>query len=190
MDLFAHALWTAAATTGVRRKWLQPISLKWAIFWGIFPDIFSFAVPAVVRIWWYATGTTHSLKPDPNGPQHFQFVWQLYYCSHSFVIFGIVFALVWLVARRPVWEMLAWALHIAVDLFTHQGIFALHFLWPLSSHGFSGIRWESRWFQLCNYGALAAVFAWIWATRRERKKFAGDHGTSSLERRVTPGAGN
>jgi hypothetical protein len=170
MDILAHALWTGAAATGVRRKWRPPISMKWAVFWGIFPDVFSFAIPALVRIWWYATGTTRSLLPEAHGPQHFQFVWQLYYSSHSLVTFGIVFALAWLIARRPVWEMLAWSLHIVADIFTHTGIFALHFLWPLSSYGFSGIRWESWRFQACNYGALAATLGWIWAAGRNRNR--------------------
>ena len=58
--------------------------------------------------------------------------------------------------------MFGWALHILIDIPTHQGIFAVHFLWPLSNYGFNGIRWEARWFMVGNYTALLTVFTWRW----------------------------
>ena len=91
MDILAHALWTAAAGIPIRRRLHWPLNLGWLIFWSVFPDVFSFAVPAVVRIWWYATGVTPHLMPDAHSPLHFQWVWQLYYCSHSLITFGIAF---------------------------------------------------------------------------------------------------
>jgi len=166
MDIFAHALWTTAAAHSARSRLDKKIHLGWAVFWGVFPDIFSFAIPAVVRIRWYVSGTTRSLMPEANSPQHFQFVWQLYYCSHSLLVFLAVFGLVWVVVGRPVLEMLGWGLHILIDILTHQGIFSVHFLWPLSSFGFDGIRWESPWFMALNYGALLVVLGWMWARKR------------------------
>ena len=168
MDIFAHALWTAAGAVPLRRRVRRPIHLGWAVFWGVFPDVFSFAIPAVVRIWWYATGVTSSLRPDAKSGQHFQFVWQLYYGSHSLVVFAAVFGIVWVVARRPVLELLGWGLHILIDIPTHTGIFALHFLWPFSSYGISGVRWESGWFMAANYGALVVVYLWMWSGARRR----------------------
>ena len=167
MDIIAHALWTTAAATTARRRLHRKIHLGWAAFWGVFPDVFSFAIPAVVRIWWYATGTTKSLMPDAHSPQRFQFVWQLYHCSHSLLVFAAVFGLVWAIVRRPVLEILGWGLHILIDIPTHQGIFAVHFLWPVSSYGFDGIRWENHWFLAVNYGVLILVFGWIWMRTRE-----------------------
>jgi len=168
VDIVAHALWTAGGAMPLRRRLNRPFSLRWAIFWGVFPDVFSFAIPAVVRVWWYLSGTTSSLLPDAKSGQHFHFVWTLYYASHSLVVFAAVFGLAWLLARRPVIEMLAWALHIVIDIATHQGIFALHFLWPLSSYGYSGVRWENHWFLAVNYGALVAVYLWLWVARKKR----------------------
>lgn len=167
MDIIAHALWTTAAATTGRQRLHRRIHLGWAAFWGIFPDLFSFTIPAVVRIWWYATGTTQSLLPDAHGPKHFQFVWQLYHFSHSLLVFAVVFGVVWWLARRPVLELLGWGLHILIDIVTHQGIFAIHFLWPLSSYGFDGIHWESPWFLTMNYGLLIAVFLWMWVRTRK-----------------------
>ena len=69
--------------------------------------------------------------------------------------------------RRPVLEMLGWALHILIDILTHKAIFAVHFLWPLSDYGFNGIRWENRWFMALNYAALLAAFTWLWVHTRK-----------------------
>ena len=166
MDIFAHALWTAAAGVSVRRRFRPPIHLGWLIFWGVFPDVFSFTIPAVVRIWWYATGVTPHLLPDAKSPPHFQFVWQLYYGSHSLVMFGIVFGMFWLLRKRPALELLGWVLHILIDVPTHQGIFALHFLWPLSSFSVSGFRWENRWFLIANYSSLLLLYSFLWGKER------------------------
>ena len=169
MDILAHSLWTAGATIPLRRRFPARLSVGWSVFWGIFPDVFSFAVPAAIRIWWYVSGTTHSLLPDPHGPQHFNFVWPLYYASHSLIVFAAAFGIAWLIARRPVFEMLAWCLHILIDIPTHQGFFALHFLWPFSSYGFSGIRWENPWFMAANYAALLLLYLWMWIAKRRQR---------------------
>jgi hypothetical protein len=166
MDVLAHALWTAPAAIAARQRFRHPIHLRWAVFWGVFPDLFSFAVPAVIRIWWYATGVAASLLPDAKSAQRLQFVWRLYYGSHSLVMFAVVFGVVWVLARRPVLELLGWGLHILIDIPTHQGIFAVPFLWPLSSFAIYGIRSESYWFVATNYGALLLLFSWMRVRKR------------------------
>ena len=99
MDIFAHACWTAAAAKITGDKTHRPLRLGWAAFWGAFPDLFTFTIPAVLRIWWYTTGTTHSLLPDPQSARRLQFAWQLYHCSHSLLIFAAIFTLVWAILR-------------------------------------------------------------------------------------------
>ncbi len=187
MDIVSHALWTAAAASSARAMWRascppvagkiagaarriacatpRPPSPLWAVLWGVFPDAVSFTVPAVVRTWWFLTGQTTSLLPQP-GSRQFQFVWQLYDGSHSAVVFAVVFGMVWLAARRPALAMLGWALHIAVDVPTHRGMFAVHFLWPLSRFGVNGVPWESRWLLAANFAALAGVYGWMWRWRK------------------------
>jgi len=46
MDIFAHGLWTAAIATGVNRKIARPLRVGWAVFFGVFPDLFAFAPPS------------------------------------------------------------------------------------------------------------------------------------------------
>jgi hypothetical protein len=169
MDIIAHALWTTAAATVVRRKLDRPIHLGWAAFWGVFPDLISFTIPAVLRVWWRLTGASNSLLPEAHGP-HFEWVWGLYNCSHSALIFAVVFATVWLFARRPVLELSGWFFHISIDIFTHRGWFATQFLWPVSSLSFNGIPWETGWFLVVNYAALTLVFLLLWRTRTARAR--------------------
>jgi hypothetical protein len=164
MDIIAHALWTTALASGVRRRSRLPIHLGWAAFWGVFPDTISFTIPAVLRVWWRLTGASRSLLPEAHGPR-FEWVWGLYNCSHSAVVFAAFFGTVWLFARRPVLEMLGWAFHILIDIFTHRGLFATHFLWPVSSLRFNGLPCETGWFLALNYAALALVFLLLWGIR-------------------------
>jgi hypothetical protein len=67
-------------------------------------------------------------------------VWNVYHATHSALVFAIWFG-VWLLVRKPWLEMLAWALHIRIDIFTHTGMFAIRFLWPLSPVHVDGTPW-------------------------------------------------
>jgi len=156
----------------VRQKLSRSLSLWWLAFWGVFPDLFSFTIPAFLRIWWYATGVTSSLRPDPESAKRLQFVWQLYHCSHSVITFTAVFTVVWLLAGHPVLEMLGWCLHILIDIGTHQGIFAIHFLWPVSAYAVSTLRWENLRFFVANYVALLLVYCWLWIRRHKARPAA------------------
>jgi len=55
--------------------------------------------------------------------------------------------------------LLGWAFHLLIDIPTHQGIFAIHFLWPISSYGFNGHSLDSGWSSWRNYGVVTFVFA-------------------------------
>jgi LexA-binding, inner membrane-associated putative hydrolase len=169
MDILGHGLWSAAAGRYSNRRVHPPLSIGWAAFWGVFPDLFSFTVPAAVRIWWWLSGATSSLLPQPGGPQ-FPFVWHLYNASHSLVPFTAVFGIVWALQRRPPLALLGWALHIVIDIFTHQGMFAVQFLWPLSSIAISGVRWENPWFLTANYLALVVVWSMLRLKRKSRAR--------------------
>ena len=164
MDVLAHALWSTAAGIAARRKWHWRIHLGWLAAWSVFPDLAAFAIPAAVRIERFLTGASKTLLPDGSGPR-FQWVFGVYNLSHSAVVWALCFGAVWLVARRPVLELLGWALHIAIDIFTHTGFFAIQFLWPLSPVHFDGIRWETPWLLAATYLALAAFFLTLWISR-------------------------
>ena len=171
LDVVAHALWSTAGGIAARRKLDPRIHLGWLAVWSVLPDLVVFAIPAAVRIWRLLTGASKSLLPDGTGPR-FDWAFGIYNASHSALVFAACFVAVWAVMRRPVLEMLGWALHIVIDIFTHTGRFAIRFLWPLSSVRFGGIRWEEPWFLAVNYVALAAVFLVLRLRgRRDRSVF-------------------
>lgn len=160
MDIFAHGLWAAAVASGAKKIPGVRIRTAWTAGWGMFPDLFAFTLPVTLRIGQRLAG--HS-----GAPHHAEWVWQLYQISHSLIVFGLVFGLAWMVARRPVIELLGWLLHILIDIPTHSlRFFPTPFLWPVSSYQFDGISWANRWFMLCNYSALALVYFALWRSGR------------------------
>jgi membrane-bound metal-dependent hydrolase YbcI (DUF457 family) len=164
LDILAHGISTAAAVVALRRKSHRRICLPWALFFGVFPDVVPFAIPAGLRIWWRLTGASRTLLPTPNGP-HFEWVWDVYNCTHSLLVFAAFFPVVWLVMRRPLLATLGWLLHILLDSFTHRGMFAIQFLWPASSFHLDGVPWETGWFLAATYGLLITLCLLLWRSR-------------------------
>lgn len=175
MDIFAHGLWTAAGARIVNRKVTKPLNVYWSLFWGIFPDIFAFSIPFTALIYQKITHTFYSELITRQGPEgnfpFSQLAHSLYNWSHSIVIFFIVFAVVSLLFRRPVFEMFGWLLHIFIDIPTHSAQFyPTPLFWPLSSWKFThGFSWGVWWFQLINYTCILIVYIWL-AQRRKRDK--------------------
>lgn len=167
MDIIAHGVSTAAAAVATRRRSSTPIRLWWAVFFGLLPDLVSFTIPACLRVWWRLTGASPSLLPTPDGP-HFEWVWTVYNSAHSLLVFAVVFAGLWLVVGRPIFETLAWALHILLDIFCHRGMFAIQFLWPVSAIHLDGIPWETPWLLAATYGSLMALWLFLFRRRRPR----------------------
>jgi hypothetical protein len=175
MDILAHGLWAAAASKGAGRKLPSRIRTGWAVWWGVFPDLFAFTIPMAVRTWqWWSDPSRLPAPGARHGMPRMSLAWDLYQFSHSLFVFAAVFGLVWLAVRRPFLEMLAWPLHILMDIPSHTTrFFATPFLFPFSDFRVNGFSWGSRWFMITNYSALAAVFVLLWWTgRRARKRRA------------------
>jgi len=183
MDFVAHSLWAAAAAKAANRRLARPLRVGWAAWWGMFPDLFAFGPQVAVMGWIRLTYWAQGIEPEGfgRGARHgipgFQLSSDLYKISHGLLIFAAVFGLVWLLARRPVWELLAWPLHILMDIPTHTlRFYPTPFLWPLSSYRFGGISWGAPWFIALNYGALITVFVLLRRRRRRRGGCNGSHG--------------
>lgn len=181
MDILAHTLWAAAAAKGVNKSTLfgkiSPLNVGWTAFWGVIPDFFSFTIPFVMvygdailnRSFKYVTGMRRpeTFTPPPDQVWAWDLAENLYKLSHSLIIFGVVFAIVWLIRGMPYWEMSAWGLHILIDIPTHsKDFFPTPFLWPLSDFQISGIPWSRPWFMIVNYGALVLVYLFLFVYNR------------------------
>jgi hypothetical protein len=165
MDIFAHALWTnALARAAVENKEKEKkgliLKLGWTTFWGIFPDLFAFTISFILGI--YSLITTGAMAFG-RGAVTGGLAPTLYQYSHSLVIWALVFGIVWLIYKRPRWELLGWALHILIDIPSHAGGFYLTpFLFPISDYRFThGVSWGNPIFMAINYSALLITWGYI-----------------------------
>ncbi len=72
---------------------------------------------------------------------------------------GLSFLVLWIIGlffNFFPWFIVAWLLHILIDIPTHKrAFFAPQFLTPLSHFNVDGISWGTKWFMLLNYGSIA-----------------------------------
>ena len=183
MDIFSHGLWAGVVYKVVNIKtlrWAQgkrALNVWWGTFWGIFPDLFAFTIPFVWIFWhlWIVGDINTSMLPRPENIEPtqadtipiFRLASTLYNFSHSTIIFFIVFGIVYLILKRPIWELGGWLLHILIDIPTHSyKFFPTPFLWPISQWKFNGFSWGTKWFLVVNYSLLLIVYIVIWLWRK------------------------
>ncbi|RMD60217.1 hypothetical protein D6833_10165 [Candidatus Parcubacteria bacterium] len=185
MDLLAHGLWTAVAARGgerlVRRRMKRKSSFRlrtrWAVFWGMFPDLFAFSGLSAWFVLQILRGVALGELPHPSDFEPaqadtlaiFRLTNALYQLSHSLLVFGTVFLLVLVLRQKASWEMLGWVFHISIDVFTHSyAKYPTPILWPLSSWKFDGIYWGTPWFLALNYSVLLATYAFLYRRKLRR----------------------
>lgn len=182
MDILAHGLWVGAVYKAINKKNKRPLSVKFAAFWGVFPDLFAFTIGFVWLFGNLLFGDTNladlprpdSVEPAPRDTLPiFRLTPLLYSLSHSAIIFFIVFGIVYFVFRRPVWELGGWFIHIILDIPTHSyQFYPTPFLWPLSDWKFNGFSWGTLWFLIPNYIGIIGAYLLL----RDRKKFKTKNG--------------
>lgn len=183
MDVFAHGLWAGVAAkmanknSAIAGKIKKPLKVWQTVLWGVFPDIFAFAIPFVWMFWNIIIGEMNfSDFPRPETVEPavrdtlpvFQLASILYNISHSLIVFVLIFALIRIIFRRTPWEMSGWFLHILIDIPTHSyRFYPTPFLWPFSEWKFDGFSWGTPWFMILNYSAIILVYLIL---RRKKNK--------------------
>jgi hypothetical protein len=175
MEIVAHGLWAAAAVVGVRRTTHVRPSIAWTVWWAVFPDVFAFGPSIAAGLALLVAG---KIGAASHGfPPRVHFSVPLYPAAHSLLVFAAVFGLTCLVARRIVYSMLGWLMHILIDIPTHSySYYATRFLWPLFNVRVDGIAWWTPWFWVATYAALATVYFLMWRAgwfAREARRTAG-----------------
>lgn len=168
MDILSHGLWGGAAF-GRRNK----TSFWKAFLFGIMPDFLAF-VPFLAGSWvglftypHWASGSTPSPDAFPS------FVYLGYSLTHSLIIFALVFLLVWIIRRKPLYEMFAWPLHIIFDIPLHSNdFFPTPFLWPLSDFHIDGISWAHPFVFLPNVILLILIYGYFFMYKKGWKKMS------------------
>lgn len=166
MDILSHGLWggVAAGRQTKKRFWL-------AFSFGVLPDLLAFAPVFLVHLFTNGFVRPKFATYEPPRPDLLPaYVNQVYNYTHSFLIFALVFLLVWLVMRKPFMPLLAWGLHILMDIPTHStAFFPTPFLFPVSSYVVSGIPWSTPAIFFTNWFAIILTYTYWW-----RKKLKAD----------------
>lgn len=135
MDIISHALWGA---TVVRKKHL----VWWAVLVGAAPDLLSNGVAffylliAHSQLW---SASTWPLLPS--------ILKNAYNVTHSIVGVAIVAGLFFLFWKRYMILVIPYVLHVAMDLFAHEGNVINRLLFPFqeSTIAVYGLNWWEQW---------------------------------------------
>jgi hypothetical protein len=165
MDILSHGLWGGIAFGRTNRR-----SFGLAFAFGILPDLVPFG-PFHLGVLFGLAQRPH-FGPEPPDPSLFpEYVHRAYSVTHSLVVFLLAFALLWVVFRKPIWESLAWGLHILLDIFTHSfRFFPTPFLWPISDFKVNGWHWGRPEIFIPNVVLLALLYIWFLYRRRRVRK--------------------
>lgn len=168
MDIVSHAAWGYATLHRHRDlRW-------WAALAGALPDLLWFVPSAIERLiargWAGLTvGSDRQIwRADgpPLPPELVESYFRYYIYSHSLVVLAAVTALLLITPwRRYAWLAIPYALHILMDVPTHERYQTQPF-YPLSTWQFQGLTWADPRIFWPNVAGLAAVYAWFWWTRR------------------------
>lgn len=179
MDILSHGLWAHIAAKGINRlRPALPLKMGWAVFWGVFPDFFAFTIPFVILFYRIIFGPLEWAdwprpveEPAPGDALSiFRGTEILYSLSHSLVVFFVIFLGIWLMRKKPVWELGAWFLHILLDIPTHTyKFYPTPLFWPFFNWKFNGFLWSEPWFLILNYTAIIIVY-WLLRKRDSRPK--------------------
>ena len=162
MDIISHGLYGGVAFGRKNKR-----DYWWSFAFGIAPDFFSFGVFTAMTM--LGVSPRYVLLRDDAVPQYAH---SLYNVTHSLVIFAVVFLIAWAIRKRPFLPMLAWPLHIFVDIPLHStAFFSTPFLWPFFNNlRVNGIPWSEPIILIPNVIVLVVLYSWLPAAARRREE--------------------
>ena len=173
MDIVAHGLYGGVGFINKGRR-----SFLTAVWWGIFPDLVAFGLFFPYFVWMRGFNRAEIMRVEPPVLEIIPgYIHGIYSFSHSFIAFLAVFLLIWVIRKKPVYEMLSWPLHIAMDIPTHSNaFFPTPFLFPLSSFTVNGVPWGVSGV-FFSYWAVIALLYLMMYRRRKRAAIASVRAT-------------
>jgi hypothetical protein len=159
MDILAHALWASAGVAAIQQRDLGhmlPI-LGWA----------GLGDGSLAQLWRYAFALPGQ---EPVVPSIVAMAAHHLHCTlHSAIVAGLVTLLAWRALHRLWLPLSGWWSHIVIDIFTHSAdYYPAPVLYPITQRGFDGIAWNTPWFMVLNYLALAGTGLWLVRKMREK----------------------
>ncbi len=171
MDTFSHAGWGYVVSKHKRMGWGGALA-------GAMPDLLFFIpskIEQIVERGW--AGLRAGSEPGiwraggpPLPPDLVEAYWRYYVWSHSLAVLAAVTTVVLLTRwRRWAWLAVPYALHILMDLPTHERYEGRPF-YPLSDWHFIGVSWSDPRILIPNFVALAIA---LWFVNRRRAPYGG-----------------
>ena len=149
MDTLSHTLW-GKGLFGYRKYG------TWALVFGALPDLLSFGLYFIVRIFQHGFNVEFgkpSLEIIP------EWVIIMYDISHSCVVAFFVIIIFLQINKDMCFPMLAWPFHIILDFFFNsKEYFPTPILWPISNYQFDGIPWSNPYIWIGNIGCIVILF--------------------------------
>jgi hypothetical protein len=135
MDTPSHGLWSFVLWHSLPFPFL-------AVLFGMIPDLLSFGPASVYNI---THGKVMQAKVrDETHPAWLKkYTNALFPVTHSLVVASTVSVSVFAIWGNQ-WWILAWPVHIIVDIFSHPREKATPFLWPLFGYKVHGLNWSMR----------------------------------------------
>lgn len=169
MDILAHGLWAGLGVAWVKRR--QPVTRRTAVLTmalAMLPDVVhllpvaawaAFAGGNLEALLAYALATPGREPRMPAwvalGSHH------LHCVMHSALVAGACTVLLWRWRTQVGLILSGWWLHIVIDIFTHSAdYYPAPVLYPITQRGFDGLAWNTPWFLVATYLALA-LCAWL-----------------------------
>lgn len=175
MDILAHGLWAGLGVRWLaRRRTVTRAQGVAAVSMSVLPDV----VHLLPLVAWAAFGAGSAgvlieyafavPGAEPAMPAWVSASSHHLHCIlHSALIASGVTALLWRWRERFGVVLAGWWLHIGIDVLTHsREFYPVPVLYPLTQQGFDGLAWNTPWFMVLNYAALALAAWWLW--RRDR----------------------
>lgn len=179
MDTFSHAAWGAATLRSARKDARAGKSQRTIPWWvaalaGAAPDLLFF-IPSRLEQFWLRgwAGLPISAEPGiwreggPPLPAELVVAYHRYYVkTHSLVLLALACGVLWATGRRRwLWLAVPYALHIVMDVPTHERYNTQPF-WPLASWQITGLSWGDPRIFFPHLAVLIGVYAWLWKTGR------------------------
>ena len=150
MDTLAHALWSYIIFHNYEFVW-------WAVLFGMLPDLLSWTV-----FMFFPKKNGFNWKKKPDLSLIPTWVFTLYGITHSIFVIGAVFFIVFLIYGFLPLFLLAWPIHVLIDIPIHRKDFLpTPFLWPISNYKFPGISWGTKKFMIINYLLIILFLIYI-----------------------------
>jgi hypothetical protein len=174
MDILAHGLWVGVGAAWMpRHRRVDRRTAVLTVSLAVVPDLAQLLPLVYLALfsldgWSVLLAYANALPGyEPAlSPFNTELTHHLHCVMHSALVAGVITVISWVWLGRFWIPLLGWWSHIVIDVFTHSADFyPSPVFYPVTYWGFDGIAWNTPWFTVLNYAALAGVGLWLMVTR-------------------------